>query len=188
MTNTFYKKILCLLFLFFSFSKIASADSYDDWYYKKTSDYQGWKYIVIHHSASSSGSVQSFDRFHTKQGYGGIAYHFVIGNGKGMKDGEVEETFRWKKQMTGTHVSVNAWDSNIFGIGICLVGNFENTKPTKKQIQSLTKLVKKLRKKHHIEKKNIWGHRHTKWDENKNRTEQTLCPGKYLDKLIKNLF
>jgi len=188
MIDTLYKKILCFLFLFFTLTDVAFSDNYDDWYYKKTPQYQGWKYIVLHHSASNSGSVKTFDRFHTKQGYGGIAYHFVIGNGNGMKDGEVQETFRWKKQMTGTHVSVNAWDSNIFGIGICLVGNFENTKPTKKQMTSLKKLVSKLQKKHKIKNSHIWGHRHTKWDEQKGRTEQTLCPGKKFDKIIPGLF
>jgi len=101
-----------------------SWSDYDNWYYKKTDNYKGWKYIVIHHFATLAGSVEAFHLFHTKQGYGGVAYHFVIGNGNGMKDGEVQETFRWNQQISETHISVNSGDHNVFGIGICL-GNLE---------------------------------------------------------------
>ncbi len=154
---------------------------YDDWYYKKTEGYKGWKYIVIHHSATSAGSVKAFHRFHTKQGYGGIAYHFVIGNGNGMKDGEVQETFRWKQQIAGTHVTVNSWEHNIFGIGICLVGNLEKSTATIAQIKSLNKLIVQLKKENHIKNKNIFGHNHVPYDDASGKTEQTVCPGRKLD-------
>ena len=154
---------------------------YDDWYYKKSDSYKGWKYIVIHHSATLAGSVKAFHKFHTEQGYGGVAYHFVIGNGNGMKDGEVQGTFRWKQQISGTHVSVKAWDHNVFGIGICLVGNLENTPPTKAQMEALKKLISRLKRTHSIKSKNIFGHKHVKHDDAPGRREQTACPGKELD-------
>ena len=158
-----------------------SWSDHDDWYYKKTNTYQGWKYIVIHHSATLAGSVEAFHQFHTQQGFGGIAYHFVIGNGNGMQDGEVQETFRWQQQISGTHVSVNSWEHNIFGIGICLVGNLENAPPTKAQIEALRKLISKLKQTYHIEGKHIFGHKHVKHDNASGRREQTACPGKKLD-------
>jgi len=155
-------------------------DDFDDWYYKRTENYQGWKYIVIHHSATQAGSVNAFHRFHTKQGYGGIAYHFVIGNGNGMKDGEVQETFRWEKQVAGAHVSGNSWDHNIFGIGICLVGNLEKSPPTHAQQAALAKLVAKLKAKYRISNEHIIGHKHVPFDDTSGRTERTSCPGKKL--------
>jgi len=154
---------------------------YDDWYFKKSEDYQGWKYIVLHHSATAAGSVSAFHQYHTQQGYGGIAYHFVIGNGDGMKDGEVQETFRWEQQISGTHVSVNAWEHNIFGIGICLVGNLEKKPPTKAQVLALEKLIASLQSAHHIKSKNIFGHKHVQYDDASGQKEQTACPGKKLD-------
>jgi len=160
---------------------------YNDWYYKKSDSYKGWKYIVIHHSATNAGSVNAFNKFHTKQGYGGIAYHFVIGNGNGMKDGEVQATFRWKQQMSGTHVSINSWDHNVFGIGVCLVGNLEKRPPTKAQVKALKKLVEQLKSKHGIKGKNISGHKHVMHDDASGRREQTACPGKKLNlKELKN--
>lgn len=154
---------------------------HENWYYKKSETYMGWKYIVIHHSATQAGSVKAFHKFHTRQGYGGIAYHFVIGNGNGMKDGEIQETFRWTQKISGTHVSVNSWDHNVFGIGIVLVGDFENTQPTNAQVLSLRKLIIKLKFKHNIESKNVYGHKHVHYDNASGKKEQTVCPGVKLD-------
>lgn len=158
-----------------------SWSDYDDWYYKKSDEYKGWKYIVIHHSATNAGSVKAFHKFHSRQGYGGVAYHFVIGNGNGMKDGEVKETFRWKQKIAGTHVSVNSWEHNVFGIGICLVGNLEHSPPTKAQLAALKDLVTKLKMNYSIANKNIIGHKHVHYDDASNKKEQTACPGKQFD-------
>ena len=79
------KLIIALCCLLFSVSGIGAEkvalplEDFDNWYYKKSEQYQGWKYIVLHHSATNAGSVNAFHKFHTKQGYGVIAYHFVIG-------------------------------------------------------------------------------------------------------------
>ena len=158
-----------------------SWSNFDDWYYKKTGSYHGWKYIVIHHSATDAGSVNAFHRFHSQQGYGGIAYHFVIGNGNGMPDGEIQETFRWQQKIAGTHVSVHSWEHNVFGIGICLVGNLEQAPPTKAQLASLKKLVSKLKVKYGIKDHNIFGHKHVRYDNGSGKTEKTACPGRKLD-------
>src|SRR5690606_9137949 len=50
-----------------------------------------WKYIVIHHSGVNTGSVKSTDRYHREERHmeQGMAYHFLIGNGNGMRDGEI---------------------------------------------------------------------------------------------------
>ena len=51
-----------------------------------------WKYIIIHHGASVSGSATEFDKYHReKRGWeNGLRYHFVIGNENGTPDGEIE--------------------------------------------------------------------------------------------------
>lgn len=159
-------------------------------YYKQIKFAQGWKYIIVHHSATKTGNASSFHRYHTKQGYGGLAYHFVIDNGS--KDGKIEQGFRWKKQIAGTHVSIQSWYHNIFGIGICLVGNFNKTKPTVRQMNSLIRLSASLAKKYNIPIKNIIGHKEVyradlMWNNqgfylsNKKLHTYTACPGKNLN-------
>jgi len=172
--------ILCLLLLFTTqllLPQVLSAVSFYDKYYKRQG-YQGWKYIVIHHSATDSGSAKAFHRYHTDNGWGGLCYHFIIGNGKGMSDGAVERGFRWKEQMAGTHCTINAWEYNIFGIGICLVGNFENHKPTEKQIENLVNLVARLMRQHNIPLNKVIGHKDVPFDDNPSKFEATICPGK----------
>ena len=87
-----------------------------------------WEYIIIHHSGAGVGDTLGIDRDHQSRGWEGIGYHFVIGNDRPMPLGSVEWTFRWNLQRHGAHVKVG--DINQKGIGICLVGNYdEEPKP-----------------------------------------------------------
>ncbi len=93
---------------------------------------RGWRYIVIHHSASASGSYASIDRQHrSRLGTDGCGYHFVIGNGSDSPDGQIEVTRRWAEQKAGAHCrDATTSDVNDYGIGICLVGDFDQGAPT----------------------------------------------------------
>ena len=103
-------------------------------------DRSRWKYIVGHHSATKYGNATIYDRNHRRRGMqNGLAYHFVIGNGIDSGDGEIEIGPRWEKQLEGGHVRKR--EVNLHGIGICLVGNFEETHPSRKQLASFRQLV-----------------------------------------------
>jgi N-acetyl-anhydromuramyl-L-alanine amidase AmpD len=104
-----------------------------------------WKHIVLHHSGTPNGNAAAMDRYHREERrmQNGLAYHFVIGNGKGMKDGEIAVGKRWTAQLAGGHLRSEAL--NEVAIGICLVGNFDQTMPTASQLRSLEALVTALR-------------------------------------------
>lgn len=72
----------------------------------------------------------------------GLGYHFVIGNGNGMGNGEIAIGPRWTRQLEGGHLASAA--QNRYSIGICLVGNFDQTRPTARQMESLRALVQYL--------------------------------------------
>ena len=131
-----------------------------------------WKYIVLHHSASPTGNAALFDREHREKGWDELGYHFVIDNGRGGADGRIELGPRWKKQKWGAHAKTPDNRFNDFGIGICFVGNFEQSKPTAKQLASAAKLVAWLMQTYEIPQKNVIGHEDT--------GKQTLCPGRNL--------
>src|SRR5688572_24989201 len=57
-----------------------------------------WRGIVIHHSGSPHGNAETLGRLHQSQGYGGLGYHFIIGNGDGAYDGEIQAGYRWAQQ------------------------------------------------------------------------------------------
>jgi len=130
-----------------------------------------WKYIIIHHSATRKGNAKIFAKAHRKRGMkNGLAYHFVIDNGTcGKRDGQLEIGNRWKRQIQGGGCRQNYYNQT--GIHICLVGNFTNKPPSRRQIHTLILLVNALRKQYNISLKRIIGHGQIKG-------EQTKCPGK----------
>jgi LysM repeat protein len=109
-----------------------------------------WKYIVIHHSASPYASVKGMDYYHRVERHmeNGLAYHFVIGNGHSMKDGELAIGGRWTAQLDGGHLASEALNRK--AIGICMVGNFDAEKPTRRQMESLRSLVEFLLARCHL--------------------------------------
>lgn len=103
-----------------------------------------WRWIVAHHSAIRQGNAAIYGRAHRQRGMeNGLAYHFVIGNGIDSGDGEIEIGPRWFRQIKGGHV--HREEINEVGIGICLVGNFEQMRPTVKQMLAFQELVDYLR-------------------------------------------
>ncbi len=129
---------------------------------------RAWRYVVIHHSGTSEGSAAAFDRYHkTVKGWRDLGYHFVIGNGRGTPDGSVEVSKRWKDQRPGAHAGVRYY--NACGVGGCLVGNFERTVPTKKQMASLGRLIAFLMKRFKVPAEGVLRHRDL---------VSTKCPGK----------
>jgi hypothetical protein len=131
-----------------------------------------WQWIVIHHSATHVGAAAKFDREHRAKGWDELGYHFVIGNGTQSADGAVEIGSRWPVQKWGAHTKTPDNRFNEFGIGICLVGNFDLERPTQKQMQSLAKLVAYLMDKYNIPADRVVGHRDCK---------STDCPGANLN-------
>lgn len=106
---------------------------------------RSWKYIIGHHSAVNQGNAKIYDRFHRSHMRmpNGLAYHFVIGNGSDSRDGQIEIGDRWLKQLQGGHV--RSTRINNIAIGICLVGNFEERRPTSNQLAAFTELVQYLK-------------------------------------------
>jgi len=128
-----------------------------------------WRHIVLHHTASSAGSVESVHEAHIKRGWDGIGYHFLIGNGKGMDDGDIQSTFRRREQIHGAHAKSPDNEYNEHGIGICLVGNFEETNPSAVQLASVKRLVGVLKNEYRLTDGQVIAHRDVK---------ATACPGK----------
>lgn len=104
-----------------------------------------WQYIIVHNSGTRQGNARIFENYHRKvrKMKNGLAYHFVIGNGKSSGDGEVEIGPRWTQQINGGHVASDYL--NNISIGICLVGDYNRDKPTEAQLAALDELIRYLR-------------------------------------------
>ena len=137
---------------------------------------RAWQYVVIHHSATTAGDAASFDRYHREErGWEhGLGYHFVIGNGHGARDGQLEVGPRWLAQLQGAHAGAGIY--NEAGIGICLVGDFDRRAPTAAQLATLRSLVAGLCGRFRIPSGRVLGHREVK--RTASGSPATQCPGR----------
>jgi N-acetyl-anhydromuramyl-L-alanine amidase AmpD len=151
----------------------AQQASWGDMDWNPSGPERPWQFIVIHHSATPTGSAAEFDVMHRAKGWDELGYHFVIGNGTGSGDGQVEVGGRWRKQKHGAHCKVAGHpEYNDVGIGICLAGNFDETYPSEAQMASLARLVRYLMDRYGVSRSHIYGH---------GQLKPTDCPGKYFN-------
>jgi len=133
-----------------------------------------WTRITVHHSAeayapvldgSAASSAQAIRRIqqHMMNGldYGDIGYHFVID-----PEGRVFEgrSMAWQ----GAHA---AGSNNIENIGVCVLGNFEEGRPTPQALVSLQSTLNHMRQRYRIPRSGVVAHGDLK---------NTLCPGRSL--------
>ena len=150
---------------------LPDPDEIDVWkYIGKEEEHQLNKpeYIIIHHSATQQGDVETFRRAHKAKGWRDIGYHYIIGNGTYSGDGEVE-TGRTEAE-DGAHCSADGMNRK--SIGICLVGNFDIDKPTIAQMEALERLCRDIMARYKIPVSKVLGH---------GEVAATNCPGKNFD-------
>lgn len=125
--------------------------------------------LVVHHSATESGGARAFRALHRlAKGWRDVGYHFVIGNGTHTPDGFIERGR--PEACRGAH----ARGANEFSLGICLVGNFMEDRPTPAQMRSLGCLLRELMTSYGLKTGSILLHRQVKGS-------STECPGRNLD-------
>jgi hypothetical protein len=103
--------------------------------------------IILHHTAEIVDAnhdglygeeIDRMQRAGEREGYpkfvNGMGYHFLINPG-----GQIEIGDRWIHQIYGAHCVEKGM--NHHAVGICMVGNFDKTLPTKEQLESLGQLL-----------------------------------------------
>ena len=119
--------------------------------------------VVIHHSGTDSGSPESFANYHVEQRqWPGIGYHYVID-----PYGQIYRTNTIETK------SYNVGSNNHNIIGICLIGNFNNTYPPEIQIRSTKNLLKAINA--------ILGEKQVKFHRD---YKATSCPGNLIDQSL----
>jgi hypothetical protein len=108
-----------------------------------------WTHIYIHHSKTLAGDAAAMSR-----NANGPGDHFIIGNGEGMTDGELQPCQRWNHQQTAMAPVENMVLQPGF-ISICLIGDFDRQPPTPIQWGRLGQLVRALQVKSHIPNDNV---------------------------------
>ena len=112
-----------------------------------------WRSVLIHHSRTASGDATSLAD--AAGGPVGLADHFVIGNGEGCGDGEVQIGQRWNDQQpAGRPPGLDHVDPAC--ISICLIGDFDRNAPTPAQLSRLRQIVAALQGRLRIGAEQVW--------------------------------
>lgn len=114
--------------------------------------------IVIHTSASTARNVsaRTIDRWHRRNGWSRIGYHYVILDGNRVdwqRDGELE------RGRSLTEPGAHAYGVNRHSIGICLVGDGDRVPWTMAQRNSLLYVVERTCHQFSIPIRRVVGHR-----------------------------
>ncbi len=133
-------------------------------------DTSDWDSIVIVHSGSPAGSAESIGAQHKDVGYDGLSYHFLIGNGTGMGDGEIHLGNRWLTQSKGAQLAGLQTNRTTKAIEICLVGDGDRKPFTDQQVRYLAQVVNALSDRLDIPRDRIYLHEDL---------ASTTSPGRY---------
>ena len=104
-----------------------------------------WTSVVIHHLEQPAGDLETIDRNHRKAGLHSLGFHFIIGNGNGLGDGDVQMGNRWHSQSSAAKprdIHQDNWNDGI--VSICLIGNGNRRPFTEQQTVHLSHLVQRL--------------------------------------------
>lgn len=137
--------------------------------------------ITVHHSAdtltpnldgslgSSSDALRRLQRYHmTTEGYGDLGYHFMIDPTGRLFEG---------RELTWQGAHAGDFNKNKGNIGICLLGNFDTTRPTRAALRTLENTLGNLRTQYSISKQRVYGHQELK---------STRCPGTHMMRWLKS--
>jgi hypothetical protein len=131
--------------------------------------------ITIHHSAKESDGgdelhttgdvaavIKKIQTFHVRErGWGDIGYHFLIDANGNVWQGRALD---WQ----GAHAG---GDGNIGNVGICLLGDYRSSPPSRDALVALERLVDGLCERHPITHDKVFGHM---------KFAKTECPGDML--------
>jgi N-acetylmuramoyl-L-alanine amidase len=122
---------------------VGTSDSMDAIYSAEALQPGRWNYIYIHQSKTESGNAATLGDLP-----GGLADHFLIGNGQGCHDGEVQIGQRWIDQSPPAAPPGRSLPTDC--ISICLVGDLDAEAPTAMQQHRLIQLLASLQSRTNI--------------------------------------
>ena len=114
---------------------------------------QTWDRIEVFYSNTSRGNVRELALLHGLQTGQDLNAHFVVCNGLGAKEGEIQATERWHIQKPC--LPDGRWRGTVNTVRICVVADGVSTMPTETQGTRTADLVKLLRRKFKISRKQV---------------------------------
>jgi len=117
-----------------------------------------WSGIEIYYSGTMSGNIQQLAFLSGLGNPEDINCHYVICNGIGAGDGQIQPTERWQRQQPVNRDWLNhepQTASEKHTIFICVIADAETTRPTEMQIEMTEALAEGLCRKFNIQSESI---------------------------------
>jgi hypothetical protein len=113
-----------------------------------------WNCIEIYYSNTKAGNIEQLASLSGLSSPEDINYHFVICNGLGADDGQIQPTEKWQKQWS--IVPGQTWYGSSQTIRICVIADDKTIRPTNLQINRVEALVEALSRKFNIQPQYIY--------------------------------
>jgi hypothetical protein len=107
-----------------------------------------WKCAEVYYSDTKGGSIEQLTSLAGLKNPEDLNCHFVICNGLGASDGQIQSTEKWQKQWS--IVPGRTWYGTEQTIRICVIAGGKNARPTDCQIKRVELLVEQLCRKFEI--------------------------------------
>jgi hypothetical protein len=107
-----------------------------------------WESVEIYYSGTKAGDLDQLASLSGLTSSDDINCHFVICNGLGGCDGQIQTTEKWQKQWSV--IPDHSWYGSSKTIRVCLVADGKSVKPTNAQIKRTEAIVEMLSAKNNI--------------------------------------
>ena len=113
-----------------------------------------WSRIEIYYSGTKTGNIELLAAPSGLAGPEGINCHFVICNGLGGGDGQIQPTEKWQRQWS--IIPGQTWYGDAQTIRLCIIADGKTAQPTDFQIKRTEELTEALRRKFDIRPEAIY--------------------------------
>ena len=120
---------------------------------KTTQSSERWKRIEIFYSSTRVGNIEWISALSGHSDPSELACHFVICNGRGGDDGEIQTTEKWQRQLSVT--PEHNWGNEDETIRVCVIADKQSSHPTDYQVKRVDALVSTLARRFTIQTQSI---------------------------------
>ena len=113
-----------------------------------------WNCIEIYYSGTKAGNIEQLVSLNGLASPEDINCHFVICNGLGDGDGQIQPTEKWQRQWS--IIPGRTWYGSGRTIRLCIIADGKTARPTDFQIKRTEALVEKLCRKFDIRPQTVY--------------------------------
>jgi len=113
-----------------------------------------WSCVEVYYSGTRVGNIEQLASLSGLASPEDINCHFVICNGLGGGNGQIQTTEKWQRQWAV--IPGRTWHGNGQTIRLCVIADGKDSSPTEFQIRRIEELVERLQRKFSIQPESIY--------------------------------